>query len=90
MAYQAGDIVYSIWLSTWVDAIPYYDRLKLDGSTNCIEIIPGQDQDTVRIGSIADSGFDYTNRTKSYHHYDFRENFPVVWSEKAFYFDIYH
>ena len=67
LAYQAGDIIYSIWLSKWVDAIPYYDRLKSDGSPNCIEIIPGQDQNTVRIGSIADFSFDYTVRTKSYH-----------------------
>ena len=54
LAYQAGDIIYSIWLSTWVDAIPYYDTLKSDGSKNCIKIIPGEDQDTARIGSILD------------------------------------
>ena len=51
LAYQAGDIVYSIWLSTWVDSIPYYDTLKSTGSQDCIKIIPGQDQDnTLRIG----------------------------------------
>ena len=51
---KAGDIIYSIWLSTWVDAIPYYDRLKADGSQNCITIIPGQDDNTARNGSIPD------------------------------------
>ena len=86
LAYQAGDIIYSIWLSTWVDAIPYYNRLKSDGSTNCIEIIPGQDQDTTRIGSNSDFSFGYTVRTKSYHYYDFRENVPVVSSEKGLLF----
>ena len=54
IVYQAGDIIYSIWLSTWVDAIPYYDTLKSTGSKNCIKIIPGEDQDTARIGSIQD------------------------------------
>ena len=54
LAYQAGDIIYNVWLAEWVDAIPYYDTLKSDGSNNCIQIIPGQDQNTARIGSISD------------------------------------
>ena len=52
LAYQAGDIIYNIWLSKWVDAIPYYKFLKSDGSQNCIEIIPGQDGNIARNGSI--------------------------------------
>ena len=36
LVYQAADIMYNVWLSIWVDAIPNYNKIIEDGSDNCL------------------------------------------------------